>query len=341
MPTKEVVDEYVKVVGVENLAGTGIRVLDCALSVNEIKGLPGIPEDVCSVRERLQKLQQENGEPLRYLLRVNLQACPVAFSKGVLSNFALGLYHYLSPAPMGISLQLSVETLTALFAMMQRAQGLQWQYVCVYHVPDSDRKKEAGNGRMWSDLVKVKHWEERLDTDTHLFFWESKFSDWSAYGAIQSVGGRETWKGPAIPDLAQPTIFVPQDAFFALGMGCPSQDIAVKYPVSRHPFPDPPSRTPEEYEATSYRFVEDILPPDLLDQLCAVQLEGDENREDILLQGHNQGGGRWQTAPGTVNKWLPSDLKWCSLRILADLFPVWENQDVGLVWEMLELQSQV
>ena len=93
VPTKEVVDEYVKVVGVENVAGTGIRVLDCALSVNEIKGLPAIPEDVCSVRERLQKLQQDDGEPLRYLLRVNLQAGLVALTKGVSSNFALGLYH--------------------------------------------------------------------------------------------------------------------------------------------------------------------------------------------------------------------------------------------------------
>ena len=125
MPTKEVVDEYVKVVGVENVAGTVIRVLDCALSVNEIKGLPAIPEDVCSVRERLQKLQQENGEPLRYLLRVNLQAGPVALTKGILSNFALGLNHCLSPAPMGIFLQLRAETLTALFAMMQRTQGPQ------------------------------------------------------------------------------------------------------------------------------------------------------------------------------------------------------------------------
>ena len=76
-PTKQVVDEYVKVVGVENVAGTGIEVLDCALSVNEIKGLPAIPEDVCSVRERVQKLQQENGKPLKYLLRVNLQAGPL------------------------------------------------------------------------------------------------------------------------------------------------------------------------------------------------------------------------------------------------------------------------
>ena len=72
MPTKEVVDEYAKVVGVENVAGTGIHLLECALSVNDIKGLPAIPVDVCSVRQRLQKLQHENGEPLRYLLRVNL-----------------------------------------------------------------------------------------------------------------------------------------------------------------------------------------------------------------------------------------------------------------------------
>ena len=108
IPTKEVVDVYVRVVGVENVAGTGIRGLDCALSVNEIKGLTAIPEDVCSVRERLQKLQQDHGEALiYYLLRVNLQAGPVALSKGVLSNFTLGLYHWLSPAPMGIILQLT------------------------------------------------------------------------------------------------------------------------------------------------------------------------------------------------------------------------------------------
>ena len=215
--------------------------LHCALSVNEIKGLPAIPEDVCSVRERLQKLQHENGEPLKYLLRVNLQARPVALTKGVLSNFALGLYHWLSPTPMGVILQLSAQTLTALFAMMQRAQGPQRQYVSVYHVPDADREKEAGNRRMWSDPVKVKHWEERLDTDTHIFFRESKFADRLAYGAIQSMGRRETLKGPAIPDFTQPTNFVTQDAFLALGMGCPSLDIALIYPVSRHPLPVPPS----------------------------------------------------------------------------------------------------
>ena len=168
-PTRQVVDEYVKVVGVENVAGVGMQVLDCALSVNEIKGLPAIPEDVCSVRERLQKLQQEKGEPLRYLLRVNLQAAPVALTKGGLSYFALGLYHWLSRVPMGIFLQLSADTLTALFAMMQRVQGPQKQYVSVYNVPDADREKEAGNRRMWSDPVKVKHWQERLDKDTHFF----------------------------------------------------------------------------------------------------------------------------------------------------------------------------
>ena len=55
MPTKEVVDEYVKVVGVENVAGSAwYPVLECALSVNEIKWLPAIPEDVwgCAVLGR-------------------------------------------------------------------------------------------------------------------------------------------------------------------------------------------------------------------------------------------------------------------------------------------------
>ena len=56
----------------------------------------------------------------------------------------------------------------------------------------------------------MKHWAEKLDTDTHIFFRESKFQDWSAYGAIQSVGRREALKGPAIRDLTQPTIFVTQ-----------------------------------------------------------------------------------------------------------------------------------
>ena len=139
--------------------------------------------------------------------------------------------------------------------MMQRAQGPQRQYVLVYHVPDADRQKEAGNRRMWSDPVKVKHWEDRLATDTHIFFEESTFLDWSAYKASHSVGRRETLKGPAIPYLTQPTIFVTQDAFFALRMDCPSLDITVKYPVSRHPLPDPSSRTPEDYEATGYRLV--------------------------------------------------------------------------------------
>ena len=139
------------------------------------------------------------------------------------------------------------------------------------------------------------------------------------------MGWREALKGPAIPDLTQPTISVTQDDFFALGMGCPLPDIALKYPVSRHPLPDPPSRTPEEYEATGYRLVEDILPGDLVDQLCALHLEGEENWEDIVLQGHNQGGGHRQTAPGTVDKWLPSDIKWRLVRILGDLFPVLED----------------
>ena len=74
---------------------------------------------------------------------------------------------------------------------------------------------------MWSDPVKVKHWAEELDTDTHIFFTESKFQDLTAYGAIQSVGQREALKGPAIPDLTQPTISVTQDDFFRAWHGLP------------------------------------------------------------------------------------------------------------------------
>ena len=127
---------------------------------------------------------------------------------------------------------------------MQRAQGPQQQYV--YHVLNANREKEDGNRRMWSDHLKLKHWEELLDTYTHNFSRESKFSDSSAYKAISSVGGRETLKGLAILDSTQPTIFVTQDTLFALGMSCPLPHIAVKYPMSRHPLLDPPSRTPKE-----------------------------------------------------------------------------------------------
>ena len=42
---------------------------------------------------------------------------------------------------MGIFLQLSAQTLTALFAMMRRVQGPQRQYVSVYNVPDAESGK--------------------------------------------------------------------------------------------------------------------------------------------------------------------------------------------------------
>ena len=38
-PTKELVDEYVKVVGVENVAGTGIQVLDRGGAQKKIRGI--------------------------------------------------------------------------------------------------------------------------------------------------------------------------------------------------------------------------------------------------------------------------------------------------------------
>ena len=119
------------------------------------------------------------------------------------------------------------------------------------------------------------------------------------------MGRSEALKGPAILDLTQPTAFVTQDRFFALGMGCPSPNIAVKFPVLRHPLPYRPSRSSKEYEAKRYHLLEDVLLADVVDELCALDLEGEENWEDILLHSHNQRGGRRQTAVGTVNKWLP------------------------------------
>ena len=196
-PTKQVVDEYVNVVGVENMAGTPIQVLDYARSMNKIQRLPAIPQDVRSVTERLQKLQQEKGGPWKDLVRVNLQTGPVGFTKGVSSNFARGLYLLLSPAAMGIILQPCAETLTPLSAMVQRVQGPQRQVVPVYNVPDANQVKEAGNGRMLSDPVKVNQLEEGIDTDKHIRFEDFQIADWSAYGAIQSVGWRKTLKGPA------------------------------------------------------------------------------------------------------------------------------------------------
>ena len=52
-----------------------------------------------------------------------------------------------------------------------------------------------------------------------------------------------------------------------------------------------------------------------------LKLEGEENWEDILPRGHNQCGGRRQTAPGTVDKWFPPELKWRLLHPLAELLP--------------------
>ena len=202
----------------ENVAENGIRVLDCALSVNEMRGLQAIPEDRCTMRERLPLLQHEKGEPVTCLLRVNLQAGPVALTKGVFSNCALGLYHWLSAAPMGMILQLSAQTLTALFAMMQRAQGPRRQYVSVYNVPDADREKEAGKREIWSDPVKVKQWEERLNADTHISFPGVQFCglfgllSYSACGSARDVE-------KTIPDSPQPTIFVTQDTFFCAWYG--------------------------------------------------------------------------------------------------------------------------
>ena len=84
VPTKQVVDEYVKVVGVENVARTGIRVLECVLSVNKIKGLPAIREEVCSVRPRLQKLYAGGGASILQINSLYKNLKQMDFANGVL-----------------------------------------------------------------------------------------------------------------------------------------------------------------------------------------------------------------------------------------------------------------
>ena len=135
------------------------------------------------------------------------------------------------------------------------------------------------------------------------------------------MGRRVALRGPAIHDLTQSTVFVQHDTFFALGVGLPSQDIAVKYPVSptQHPLPDAPSRSPKEYEATGYRLFKDLLLTDVVDALCALDLKGGELGGNSP-SGPQPRGGRRQMAPGTLDKWHPLALRWRLLHILADLF---------------------
>ena len=54
-------------------------------------------------------------------------------------------------------------------------------------------------------------------------------------------------------------------------------------------------------------------------ELCAVDLDAEENCEDILLQRKNQGGGRQRKVLKTEVNWLPLVLKWHLLHILVDL----------------------
>ena len=109
---------------------------------------------------------------------------------------------------MGIILQLSAETLTELFAMMQHDQGSQRQYVSVYHMPDVDREKKAGQGGMWLDPVKVKHWGEHLDTDRHFVF--SAVQVFGLVGLLSDSfrGSAQDLERAGHPNLTQPTIIV-------------------------------------------------------------------------------------------------------------------------------------
>ena len=63
---KDVVEEHLKVVGVAHGEGMGIWMLECQLLVAEIKGLPTVPPDVCSVKEQPKKSRR-------------IETCPSSF----------------------------------------------------------------------------------------------------------------------------------------------------------------------------------------------------------------------------------------------------------------------
>ena len=153
----------------ENVGGSSIGVLECVLSGNEIAGLPDITENICSVRERLQRLQQDNGELFRYLLTVNLLVGQVALTRGAFSHFAPGLYLWLSPAPMEIIVQLIAEPLTALFARMHRAKR---PPIAIRVVAPCAGCRSGKGGRSPTDVIRPRQGQtlERAPRDGHANF---------------------------------------------------------------------------------------------------------------------------------------------------------------------------
>ena len=73
--------------------------------------------------ERLKERHEDRTLPFKLHLKDNPHARHVHLAKGVLRDFAQGLYHWLSRLPMGRMLQLDVEPLVALLATMKRAPG--------------------------------------------------------------------------------------------------------------------------------------------------------------------------------------------------------------------------
>ena len=65
-------------------------------------------------------------------------------------------------------------------------------------------------------------------------------------GGVQCSGVVSPFSVLDLPVLGATTSYTTAATY---GMGCLSPDIAVKYPVSCHLLPDPPSRTPEAYES--------------------------------------------------------------------------------------------
>ena len=86
----------------------------------------------------MEKVQKDRTLRLNFLFKVDSQARKVDLVKGVLSDFALGVYHWLSPPPMGIMLQLGAESLVALIATVKSAQGTRNEDASAYLLPHGD-----------------------------------------------------------------------------------------------------------------------------------------------------------------------------------------------------------
>ena len=89
--------------------------MDRRISVAKMNAPLAVPPDVALVRKRPKK-KCTKIEPK---LNISLQLRQFQLMEGILNDFALGMYYWLSAPPTGTKI------LAALIARIQRAQGLQ------------------------------------------------------------------------------------------------------------------------------------------------------------------------------------------------------------------------